>query len=205
LGDPDLRGEETLEYLWELEYQKGAKSVPAAVALSFIPGAGWGLLYAGKPAQSVVPFALSAIGYGMGIAYMAGAFDTESVQTCQHARDNLVPFGECGIADDPTLNKNEDPRADLNERPPPLNTYFNTTSDYDIVTTGANFDGTERGLLIIAGTYVITTIVGAAWAGSAVASHNNQLKKDIESTASMPRPYVGFTGRRGVAGVTLDF
>jgi hypothetical protein len=207
VNDLDLRSEETLEELMQIEYDKDAKSVGAAVALSFIPGAGWGLLYAGKKAQAVVPFALSAIGYGLAGAYLVGAFDTDAASACAHARDGKVPFAECGLADDPVLNKDVDPRADPNDLnvAPPRNIYANTASDYGIITTGEDFDGKETGLLILVGTYAITTIVGAAWSAAVVSGHNDRLRKDIESTAGMPRPFVGYTGDQGMVGVTLDF
>lgn len=205
VDDSDLRSEETLKELMQIEYDKDAQSVGAAIALSFIPGAGWGLLYAGKKAQAVVPFTLSAIGYGLAGAYLAGAFDTDAASACAHTRDGKVPFAECGLSRDPVRNKDEDPRADLSKHPPPLNIYDNTAADYSIVTTGEDFDGKETGLLILVGTYAVTTIVGAAWSAAVVSGHNDQLRKDIESTAGIPRPIVGYTGERGVVGVAFDF
>ena len=91
--------------------------------------------------------------------------------------------------------------------------YFRTKGDYATVISGKDFDGFNTGLYIMIGTYVVTTALGAMWAGSTVAAHNEQLRKDIESTAGRtPRspaikatPIIGFTGRRGVVGFALEF
>lgn len=203
LDDPDVKNEETLEQLIDLEVNSKAQSVGAAVALSFIPGAGWGLLYSGRKAQAMVPFALSAIGYGIGFAYMGGVFDTQSSTACFHSPSSQsVPDVECTLGTDPVRNKEIDPRT---MAPEPFNKYLNTVSDYGVVTSGEDYDGAKTGALIIAATYGVTTLLGAAWAGSAVASDNDRLRRDAESTASMPRPYVGHDGKRGVVGFALDF
>jgi hypothetical protein len=203
LEDPEIKDEETLEQLIDLEVNSKAQSVGVAVGLSFIPGAGWGLLYSGRKAQAMVPFALSAIGYGIGFAYMGGVFDTSSSTACFHdPSSQSVPDVECTLADDPIRNKEIDPRTTKVE---PFNRYFDTAADYGTVTSGEDYDGAKTGLLIVAATYGVTTLLGAAWAGSAVASDNDRLRRDAESTASLPRPYVGHNGRRGVVGLTFDF
>ena len=50
-----------------------------------------------------------------------------------------------------------------------------------------------------------TTLLGAAWAGLTVDDHNTALRKNIESTASAPRPIVSYDGRNGYMGLLLDF
>lgn len=206
--DPDLDNEETLEDLINIEVSERSQSVGAAVALSFLPGGGWGLLYAGRKAQAVVPFVLSAVGYGVGAAYLAGSFDTSSKIVCRHAQDGILPdseFETCFYKDDPIKNKEVDPRAYLPENRDPFDKYVNTKGDYKEEKTGKDFDGAKTGWIIIAATYAATTILGAAWAGSAVASDNDRLRRDAESTASLPMPYIGYNGDRGVVGVSLDF
>ncbi len=211
VDDSDLGREENLKDLMQLEFDKESKSVSAAVTLSLIPGGGYGLVYAGKKAQAVVPFLLSAVGYGIGAAYMFGAFDTNTNTFCRHTRDNRVDFEECSIQSesgngmDDLGNKAIDPRS-LDGNTP----YFKTGEDYAVVTTGEAFDGKERGLLIIGGTYLLTSLIGAFWAGSIVSDHNEQLQKDIESTAKnaptiQARPVVAYDGDRGFFGLALDF
>lgn len=218
--DSDLRDEESLEFLQGIEYDKDAWSMGSAVGLSLLPGAGWGLMYAEKPAQSTVPILLSAVGYGLGALYMLGIFDESSTEICTHARDGRVGYGECGYADvtfDPT-NPEQIDNNDIDPRDPRMRAYFATRSDYAYATRGEDFDGTTTGLIIVGSTYVVTTLIGAIWAGSTVYEHNEQLRKDIESTAGRdavakktaptttpPRPFVGYDGERGVFGVALDF
>lgn len=215
VDDSDLKDEESLEFLQNLEFQKDAWSLGAGVGLSLIPGAGWGLIYAEKPAQSTVPFLLSAIGYGVGALYMAGVFDESSTQICSHVRDGRVNDAECTYADvvlDPN-NPDQVDNNDIDPRDPDMRPYFATRSDYEVVTRGEDFDGTTTGIIIIGATYVVTTVIGAAWAGATVSAHNDQLRKDIESTASRGeqrpisnvRPVIGYTGERGLFGVALDF
>ena len=43
VDDSDLRDEETLQELMQIEYDKDAWSMGAAVGASLLPGAGWGL------------------------------------------------------------------------------------------------------------------------------------------------------------------
>lgn len=211
VDDSDLAREENLQDLMKLEFEKEAQSVTAAISLSLIPGGGYGLMYAGKKAQAMVPFLLSAIGYSFGAAYLFGAFDTETNTFCRHVRDSRVGFDECSIQDQPGNggtdlgNKALDPRSTDGKTP-----YFKTAEDYSVVTTGQNFDGQKTGLMILGGTYLVTSIIGAVWAGSVVADHNEQLRKDIESTAKnepgiRARPVVAYTGSRGFFGLALDF
>lgn len=205
LDDSDLANEETLEELMQIEIDRDAQSMGAAIGLSLIPGGGWGLLYAGKPAQSAVPFTLAAAGFVVGALYAVGTFDTSTSTACAHVRDGNVPDLECTLGDDAIRNKEEDPRADPNTLRPPLNIYANTKSDYEVVTSGEAFDGQTTGLVIIGATYALTTLVGAIWAGTSVAAHNERVKRDVESTASMPRPSISYDGDRGSVGLTIDF
>ncbi len=216
IDDSDLRDEESLKQLMKIEYDKDAWSMSVAIGSSFVPGAGWGLMYTKKKLQAAVPFTLSIIGYGVGVAYMLGLMDTEATPICNQTRDGRVDGAECGyanIAYNASLpnridNQDPDPRSIGGMTP-----YFRTKGDYATVISGKDFDGFNTGLYIMIGTYVVTTALGAMWAGSTVAAHNEQLRKDIESTAGRtPRspaikatPIIGFTGRRGVVGFALEF
>ncbi len=218
IDDSDLRDEETLDQLMKIEYDRDKMSMGAAVGSSFIPGAGWGLMYAKKPVQAVIPFALSAVGYGLGAAYLFGAFDTEKTEICRHKpSSSRVGDDECKRGTRP-FDPNLEPRID-NQDPDPrsadrMTPYFNTQGDYEVTFAGEDFDGAETGLVILAGTYVVTTALGAVWGGLTVKAHNDQLRKDIESTAQNRRrdvpavvaqPLIAYTGDRGYFGLRLDF
>lgn len=209
VDDSDLAREENLQDLMREEYDDASLSVGAAVTLSLIPGAGYGLAYAGKKAQSLVPFTLSAIGYGVGAAYFFGAFNTSTSTFCRHVRDGRVQdFDECAIADNKGTNTDPGNKA-IDPRSPDMLPYFKTAEDYSVVTSGEDFDGKRTGLLIMGGTYVFTTLVGAIWASSVVSDHNDRLQKDIESTAQnegvQPRPVVAYDGNEGFFGLALDW
>ncbi len=226
--DADMDDEISLEDLQRIEFDESAQSLGAAIGLSLIPGAGWGLMYADKSAQSTVPFLLSAVGYSLGAMYMAGLFDEQATQICNHVRDGRVGFDECGYGDivfDPNVDQIDNNDIDPRDNQNPARAYFATKSDYEYATRGEDFDGTTTGLIILGSTYVVTTLIGAVWAGSTVYEFNEQLRKDIESTAGRdavaraedvrasepavealpPRPYFGYTGREGVVGLVLDF
>ncbi|MFN3201476.1 MAG: hypothetical protein ACE366_23945 [Bradymonadia bacterium] len=204
IDDSDLAREETLEELKEEEYEKEAWSVGTAIGLSFIPGGGAGLIYAEKPAASTVPYLLSAIGYGVGIAYFVGAFDESSSVVCNHDIDGRVAFEECSFGDPGSAVRNDrDPRGTpINGQQPP---YFQTQGQYTEATIGEDFDGKQTGLIIIAGTYVVTTVLGAVWAASSVSDHNDAVRKKIDSTVQAPKPIVAYDGRRGFLGLSFDF
>ena len=216
IDDSDLDDEENLKQLMNIEYRKDAMSMSRAVGSSLIPGAGWGLLYTKKKTQAAVPFVLSALGYGLGAAYMLGAFDTSSTTICNHERDGRVPNAECGyqnIERDPTAgdridNQSQDPRS-VDGRTP----YFRTAGDYSTSVAGKDFDGFNTGVIIMVSTYVVTTALGAVWAGSTVSNHNTQLRKDIESTAQRKQrrpeivaaPVLKMGQRGGLVGLSLSF
>lgn len=215
--DADLADEKTLIDLQQDEYDAEAWSMGAAIGLSLLPGAGWGLIYAEKSAQSTVPFLFSLVGYTIGGLYVAGLFDETSQEVCQHVRDGRVGDAECGyfeVTYDPTLEPRVD-NLDTDTRDPAMRPYFQTAADYERVTRGEDFDGMTTGLIIIGSTYVLTTLVGAVWSGATVYDHNDQLRKDIEATAGRStvahevpvtaRPIVGYTGERGLFGLALDF
>lgn len=225
--DADIEAQETLEFFEKKEFDASAQSLGAAVALSLIPGAGWGLIYADKSAQSTVPFLLSAVGYAVGGLYVFGLFDEEAVPICNHVRDGRVGLAECDYGDlvlPPDQAAGQIDSKDIDPRDPEMLPYFATKADYSKGTRGDDFDGITTGLIIIGGTYVLTTLIGAVWAGGTVYEYNEQLRKDIESTAGRdamaraddirgeapaeaapPRPFVGYDGERGVFGVALDF
>lgn len=200
VDDSDMAGEETLTELIEIEVADKSMSMGAAIGLSLIPGGGFGLVYTGKKAQSVVPFLLSVAGYGVAGAYFLGAFDKSSTTACVHVRDNVVPRGECNIGNTAGDNQVNDPRSEDMMTP-----YFATKEDYETVKKGEDFDGKDTGVLIAIGTYAVTTLLGAIWAATVVADHNDQAQKDAESTAEGPRPLIGFDGEQGFVGIGLDF
>ena len=218
VDDSDLKSEESLEELMAIEYDKKSWSVSKAVALSFLPGAGWGLVYAEKKAQSSVPFLLSAAGYALAGVYFAGVFDESTSDVCNHVRAGVVgPLGAddgtdgnlnglspCDVAADRRLNKEVDDLSDNQMRK-----YFETESDYKKKTTGEDVDGKETGLYILVGTYIGTSLIGAIWSGLVVADHNEQLRKDIEATVKapdpVPVPVIAFDGDRGYLGVQVTF
>lgn len=193
--DPDLEDDESLEDLMKIEYDKDAWSMGTAIGLSLVPGGGFGLLYARKKPQAVIPFLLSTVGYGLGIAYMAGAFDESQSSICTHAIAGRVSPVECTYADIPpdpeqpnrVDNSNIDPRtcADQNNcsNDPNAKRYWQTSGDYTRSTAGRNYSGRTTGLTILAATYVVSSTLGAVWSGMSVRSHNKQLRRDIESTA----------------------
>lgn len=202
VDDSDLKEEKNLEELIEEEYDEKSWSMGKAIGLSLLPGAGYGLVYAEKKAQSVVPFLLSLAGYGVGIAYMLGVFDTTSKDVCVHVRDGEVPLRECGIGKTPGENQANDPRSVGG-----MVQYFDTQNDYQEGVKGEDFDGKDTGVLILGATYVVTTLLGAIWSGAVVADHNDRLRKDLESTAQGPtfRPVMAYDGNNGLFGFGIDF
>ena len=217
LGDPEFDDEETLDDLMAIEYEKDAWSVGQAVTLSFIPGGGFGLIYAKAQAQSVIPFLLSGVGYTMGAMWLSGVFDEQSTRSCQHVRAGTVPIAECGFGDivyDPSdenqtvTNQLADPRSRDGMTP-----YYQTKADYSIVETGRNYEGAGTGVAVLGATYALTTLLGAVWAALEVKKHNEQLRKDINSTARLrmqqPQqrvtPLYVYDGETSMMGVRVHF
>jgi hypothetical protein len=204
VDDSDLKEEEGLVELMEEEYDKDKWSMGSALGLSLVPGGGFGLMYAEKKAQAAVPFVLAAVGFGLGAAYMVGAFDEEAKTVCVHTRAGTVGLDECDIGNRAGDNQAIDPRSSDMNTP-----YFATKADYTKGIQGENFDGTDTGILILGATYIGTTLLGAIWSGLTVYDHNEQLRKDIESTAQAPtptwRPVVGADRNGGLMGLAVDF
>lgn len=202
VDDSDLKDEETLEELIEEEITENSWSMAKAIGLSVLPGAGYGLVYAEKKAQSAVPFILSAAGYVVGALYMAGIFDESSKDVCVHVRDGEVPLRECSIGSTPGDNQANDPRSADG-----MTQYFDTRNDYQAGVKGEDFDGKDTGIIILGATYVVTTLLGAIWAGAVVADHNDRVRKDAESTAQGPtlRPVMAYDGDNGLFGLGIDF
>ena len=183
--DPDLEDDETLEDLMKIEYDKDAWSTSTAIGLSLVPGGGFGLIYARKKPQAVIPFLLSTVGYGLGIAYMAGAFDESQTSICTHVRAGRVPAVECSYADRPfdPAAPNEISNTSVDMRDPNGRSYDQTVGDYASSTAGRNYSGRNTGITLLAATYIVTSTLGAVWSGMSVRAHNRQLRRDIESTA----------------------
>lgn len=191
--------EETLEALNQVEIDASSWSMGTAIGLSLIPGGGWGLFYAEKPGAAWLTTTLAAVGYGIGAAYALGAFDESTRLRCRFDDSQSVPLENCRAAhqNDHPWNKEKDEEYSGRR-------FFQAKDQYSFVTTGEDFDGTVTGLAIIGGTYVVTTLLGAVWSGTAVHRHNDAVRKRVESTASV-RPILGYTGRQGVLGLGVDF
>jgi len=213
VDDSDLGREESLDELNQIEFDKDAWSMGAAVGLSFLPGAGWGLMYAKKPAAAAVPFTLSITGYVVGALYIAGLFDEKLSTVCLYEDSQEVSVNACRLvqssgqfkADLDGDGKAGDWQAEVDPRDPNGRKFIDTASKYSSAPKGENFDGKKTGLIVMGATYAATTLLGAAWAGLTVDDHNTELRKNIESTASAPRPIVGYDGRNGYMGLLLDF
>ena len=217
--DPDLEDDESLEELMQIEYNKDAWSMPTAIGLSLVPGGGFGLIYARQKPQAVVPFLLSTLGYGLGIAYLAGTFDESEVGICTHVRDGRVPTQECsyGNAEFDPADPDRVSLRTIDPRDPGGRPYFQTNTDYMPSTSGRNYSGRSAGLTILTATYVITSTLGAVWSGLTVRAHNKQLRRDIESTAQNKRkpervhepdffePKLELNGSRSTLGFTIRF
>lgn len=213
VDDSDLGREESLEELNQIEFDKDAWSMGAAVGLSFLPGAGWGLMYAKKPAAAVVPFTLSITGYVVGALYMVGLFDEKQSTVCLYDGSQEVSVNACRLvqsrgqfeADLDGDGQAGDWQDEVDPRDPNGGKFIDNASKYSAANKGENFDGKKTGLIVMGATYAATTLLGAAWAGLTVDEHNTELRKNIESTASAPRPIVGYDGRNGYMGLLLDF
>ncbi|MBM4113980.1 MAG: hypothetical protein FJ253_11535 [Phycisphaerae bacterium] len=231
VDDSDLATEESLTDLEGEEFQKRAWSMSAAVGLSFIPGGGFGLVYAEKKAASAVPFLLSVAGYAVGTLYLLGSFDTSKSSACYFFADPSaggsgakVKNFRCTYAKW-TSSTNDDPipgdvdnNPDLSQREPDgrLTThsidfegtgkpYNKSASNYDVRTTGEDFDGQKTGVIILAATYAATSILGAVWSGLTIADYNEEIRKEIESTAmNRPKPIVGYDGENGFFGLAWE-
>ena len=206
VDDSDVENEETLEDLQKIEIAAQDKSVAQAVLLSFLPGAGWGLIYADKKAQSTVPFVLSAAGYATSFLYFSGLFDETTKDVCTHVRGELVvPFEECSYHSvDSGKHLEIDRRSEGQDKQ-----YFETRGDYSVETVGEDVDGADTGLVILIATYAATTLLGAVWAGLEVADHNEKVRKEVEATVQAPTPtpipVVAFDGDRGYLGLQIRF
>ncbi|MCK6573380.1 hypothetical protein L6V77_20055 [Myxococcota bacterium] len=231
VDDSDLSSEESLADLDQEEIDKKAWSTGTAVGLSFIPGGGFGLIYAEKKAASAVPFLLSVAGYAVGTLYLLGSFDTSKSSACYFFADPAaggtgakVQDFRCTYAkwtsstnDDP-LPGDVDDNPDASQREPDgrLTThsidyqgtgkpYNKSASNYDVRTTGEDFDGKKTGVIILAATYAATSILGAVWSGLTVADYNEQIRKEVESTAmNRPKPIIGYDGENGFFGLAWE-
>jgi hypothetical protein len=198
VDDSDLNEEPTLGDLIKEDTDKDSWSMGTAIGLSFIPGGGLGLFYAEKPAAGWVTISLAAVGYGLGAAYMLGAFDKSTKTVCRY-QDAVAKPEECDYAQGGLLDNQhpKDPRTGKY--------YFEESNDFSTVTTGNKFDGKQTGLIIMAATYGATTLLGAIWSGSAVYKHNDDARKKAESTASLPHPILGVAPGGGFFGLGMDF
>lgn len=252
MDDPELvrelSEEETLVDLQNIEYDREALSVSRGLMLSLIPGGGWSLIYANRKAQGVLMILASAVGYGMGTAYLLGVFDEEADKTCllTDSSKNSIFVGQeyCNPASsihptdrnanmsayDPYLYKNDDVTVDASlrvvlkgDQPTPPTGYrvpfYNEVSDYyKEQQRGKNYNGASTGQIIIASTYVATTLLSAIWASSEIKDQNNELRKRIESTAQAPslpqeeptivgevHPTFQYNGQQTLMGVGASF
>ena len=142
----DLESDESLEQLVRIEYDKDAWSMSSAIGLSLVPGGGFGLIYVRKKPQAVVPFLLSSLGYGLGIAYLAGSFDeaqvavctTREMDECPRLNVDILRFRMTLVSPKEVDNQDIDPRS------PSGQPYFQTQGDYRRSNSGAKLFGQER-------------------------------------------------------------
>lgn len=212
VDDSDLKDEETLTELNQIEYEKDSWSAGAAIGLSAIPGGGFGLIYARNKAASVVPFLLSAAGYTLGALYFVGVFNTSKKTVCLYD-DVTTSSVNCsyalrGVPDpiktDMIDNHSIDPNTKTAENPDGI-PYYMSGSHYTETTRGDKFNGKKTGIYILAGTYVATTLLGAVWSGLTVSDHNAEIRKNVESTAMAPTPVMGYDGQTGSVGLSWGF
>lgn len=215
----ELAGEETLGELQDLEYAREAMHMSKALSLSLIPGGGFGLIYAKKRAQGLLVITLSAVGYVLGLAYASGSLDSSSNDVCVYrqgeAGEELVALQTCGYSTDNTLVNNVNgvsppkiPRSQTIDPRDGMLRYFETSANYTLETRGEAYNGTPTGLKLLVGTYVVSTLVGAIWSGVAVSRHNDEVRKRVESTASLsPRltPTMSSDGQRTTVGLNFSF
>ena len=210
----ELQGEETLAELQENEFEQEALSMFRALTLSLLPGGGWGLIYTGRRAQSLIPFLISAVGYGVGLVYMSGLFDQSSEQVCFHKPSGeTVGYNECFLFEPTTQRPMQhtqlDPRGPKDRNGQPTQPYFATKDDYELQKRGEDYEGFGVGLTIVLSTYIVSSALGAIWSMGEVSEHNDRLRKRIESTAMAPQvtptmlPSV--TGRGMTPGFGLRF
>ena len=214
----ELKDEETLGDLQNIEYEREALSMSKGILLSFIPGGGWGLLYAKKSIQAIVPFLLSAVGYGIGAVYLSGSFDETQQEVCVHDPSQTTvsyeqcSWGEGSIHPDKYNTYDQlswnDINGDGQQQQNELKRYFETKGDYRQTTQGNNVNLSDQGLPVILGTYIATSLIGAIWSAVVISQHNKELRKKIESTAQAPiqiLPSISYTGQQANAGLTLTF
>lgn len=214
----ELKDEETLGDLQNIEYSREALSMSKGIALSFIPGGGWGLLYANKKLQAIVPFLLSAVGYGIGAVYLSGSFDESKQAVCIHEPSkSTVEYAQCAWGDGAIHPDKyntydqlswDDLNGDGQQQQNELKRYFETKGDYRQTTRGKDIDLSSQGLPILLGTYLATSLVGAIWSAVAISQHNKELRKKIESTAQAPiqvLPTVTYNGTHASAGLVVTF
>ncbi len=216
MDDPELirelEGEESLDDLQNIEYERESMSMARGVVLSLIPGGGFGMMYAGKRAQGLLTVALAAVGYGVGLAFATGSLNSSASNVCVYTPTNQVVKPETCTYGEPTPKNPRqhlviDPRS-VNEMTPEGLPYFQTKGNYAVQTRGTEYDGTDLGLKILVGTYVGTTLLGAILAGSAISEHNNELRKRVESTAGLDiklTPTVVYDGRNAMMGLGGSF
>jgi hypothetical protein len=140
-ADPDDPNEESLTVMDGGIIDERSWSMTAAIGLSLVPGGGFGLFYVEKPGAGWATIALSAIGYGVGAAYMLGVFDEQPETRCRF-KDEVAEPEECESALDRTgpLRDEKNPRTG--------NFYSFEVEDFSRVTTGEDYDGTTTGLAI---------------------------------------------------------
>ena len=223
MDDPELvrelSNEETLGQLQEIEFERDSLSLSKGIIYSLIPGGSWGLFYAKKRAQGLIPLLLSVVGYGLGATYLSGTFDTASTDVCVYTpTQELVSMATCSRGE-PTPSRPQqhldyderswvDSNGDGQKQPDEVKRYFQTQGDYTTETRGKNEEFGDLGLTILVGTYVVTTVIGAIWAGSSISTHNDELRKKIESTAQAPikvNPTLVYDGRNALMGLSVQF
>ena len=202
----ELADEETLEELQDMEYDREALSFGKGITLSLIPGGGFGMLYADKKAQGFLLIGLSAIGYVVGLAYASGSLDNTQTDACVYMagtpQEDLVQTQVCSWwdgAQHPNRYNTVDPRD------PDMKKYFETKTNYTLEKRGGEpYDGFKDGVMILAGTYAVTTLIGVIWSGMTISEHNDEIRKRVESTAGL-YPVFDYNADRSTVGFGLRF
>lgn len=212
MDDPELvrelNDEETLSELQDMEYQKEAFSATKGIFLSLIPGGGWGLFYANKKAQGLVPLLISLVGYGVGITYLSGTFNSTTRNVCIHTPSKQeVTLDTCSRGEPTEKNPRQHLAKDELSGELDLR-YFETKGNYSFETRGTKYDGTGVGINWLLATYITTTLLGAIWSAVEIASHNDEIRKRVESTAQAPikfLPTIQYDGQRALMGIGVQF
>ena len=97
----------------------------------------------------------------------------------------------------------------MDNRDPNRAPYFQTQGDYALQDIGKSIDGAKVGSILLIATYVVTTTIGAVWAGNTISEYNKELRRGIESTVQNQEttisPTASVSSNGGQVGFILEF